>query len=322
MNSEWKDRMNHLGKKGQPFLFILDFDLAEPFVIPIDDIDNSRLLYSVSGLSNNTKKTTPGRMFQIEPRPVPYVDFKEKYKRVVSEIQAGNTYLLNLCFKTPIKLDCTLEEVFYISRAPYKLWKRDHFVLFSPESFVKIKDGIISTFPMKGTLEKTGPDSAYHLLRDKKEAAEHATITDLLRNDLGRVSSKIRVKRYRYIDEIKTREKTLLQVSSEIEGILDTHFRENLGDLFIKLLPAGSVTGAPKKKTVEIIKETENFSRGFYTGVFGIFDGRNVDSAVMIRFIEKEEENYYYKSGGGITFMSDPEKEYNEIIQKIYVPVY
>jgi len=66
----------------------------------------------------------------------------------------------------------------------------------------------------------------------------------------------------------------------------------------------------------------ENYDRGFYTGVFGYFDGQNLDSCVMIRFIEKENGEYFYKSGGGITVYSNPESEYEELINKIYVPVH
>ena len=87
------------------------------------------------------------------------------------------------------------------------------------------------------------------------------------------------------------------------------------------LLPAGSVTGAPKKKTVEIIRETEKYRRGFYTGVTGLFDGENLDSGVMIRFIENTNKVLVYKSGGGITMFSDCICEYNEMIDKVYVPV-
>ncbi|MCK4920062.1 MAG: aminodeoxychorismate synthase component I, partial [Bacteroidales bacterium] len=199
---------------------------------------------------------------------------------------------------------------------------KDRFVVFSPESFIKIKNGKIYTYPMKGTAIKENPESAQKLLDDPKESAEHATITDLLRNDLSKVAKNVKVNRYRYIDEINTGGKTILQVSSEISGDLFPEYCNNFGDLFQKILPAGSVTGAPKKKTVEIIKATENYNRGFYTGVFGYFNGESLDSAVMIRYIEKEGDEYFYKSGGGITSMSDAKKEYRELIDKIYVPVH
>jgi para-aminobenzoate synthetase component 1 len=86
-------------------------------------------------------------------------------------------------------------------------------------------------------------------------------------------------------------------------------------------LPAGSVTGAPKAKTVEIIKAAEQEPRGFYTGILGIFDGKQLDSGVMIRFIEKVDGRFFYRSGGGITTQSDCKAEYEEAINKIYVPV-
>ena len=86
------------------------------------------------------------------------------------------------------------------------------------------------------------------------------------------------------------------------------------------MLPAGSISGAPKKETIRIIKESEIDDRGYYTGIFGVFNGKELDSAVMIRFIEKNDTGYVYRSGGGITFLSQIEKEYEELIKKIYVP--
>lgn len=100
-------------------------------------------------------------------------------------------------------------------------------------------------------------------------------------------------------------------------------FYRHLGDLFFQLLPAGSITGAPKMKTMQIIEEAEHYERLFYSGVMGFFDGYNLDSAVMIRFVEQlADGNMVYKSGGGITFQSNVMDEYNEMKQKIYVPIY
>ena len=86
------------------------------------------------------------------------------------------------------------------------------------------------------------------------------------------------------------------------------------------LLPAGSVTGAPKEATCRAIAEAEDMERGFYTGIFGFFNGRDLDSAVAIRFMEEDGANLVYKSGGGITVMSRMEDEYREAIAKVYVP--
>ena len=92
-------------------------------------------------------------------------------------------------------------------------------------------------------------------------------------------------------------------------------------DILLGMLPAGSICGAPKAKTVSIIQEVEQGPRGYYTGIFGYFDGENLDSAVNIRYLEKKDGQLLYRSGGGITFLSDLESEYKELIEKIYVPV-
>jgi len=183
-------------------------------------------------------------------------------------------------------------------------------------------DNKISSYPMKGTIDASIPDAEKKILSDEKEKAEHATIVDLIRNDLSMVAENVEVKKYRYIDMVRSNNTDLLQVSSHIEGTLPDNYLQNLGEIIFKLLPAGSVSGAPKKKTVEIILQTEQYDRGFYTGICGFFDGQNLESAVMIRFIEKIDNQLIYKSGGGITFLSEAEKEYEELIQKVYVPIY
>ena len=174
---------------------------------------------------------------------------------------------------------------------------------------------------MKGTIDCNIPNAEQILLNDPKEISEHNTIVDLMRNDLSMVARKVSVDRFRYIEAIKTNEKNILQASSEISGILPDNFRDHIGDILSTLLPAGSISGAPKEKTVDILLKTEAYNRGFYTGIFGVFDGENLDSAVMIRYIEKNGDGFTYKSGGGITFQSEVEKEYQEMIDKVYVPI-
>lgn len=112
-------------------------------------------------------------------------------------------------------------------------------------------------------------------------------------------------------------------MSSEIRGRLASDYRQQLGDIIFRMLPAGSISGAPKKKTVDIIHQAENYNRGFYTGVMGYFDGDDLDSAVLIRFIEQDGKGrMIFKSGGGITFQSNVRSEYEEMKQKVYVPIY
>ena len=196
----------------------------------------------------------------------------------------------------------------------------NEFLVFSPEIFVQIREGKIHSYPMKGTIDATLPGSREKILADQKELAEHVTIVDLIRNDLSQIAKHVAVKKFRYIDEIRTSAKTLLQVSSEIVGDLPPGYESMLGDLLIRLLPAGSVSGAPKPKTLAIIEEAEGEKRGYYTGVFGYYDGKNLDSGVMIRFIEKQGARFFYRSGGGITAQSDVTAEYQEVIDKVYVP--
>ena len=86
------------------------------------------------------------------------------------------------------------------------------------------------------------------------------------------------------------------------------------------MLPAGSITGAPKDKTMEIIHEAEGYNRGFYTGIMGIYNNGELNSAVMIRFLENDGLGTYFKAGGGITSKSDCRKEYEEVLQKVYLP--
>jgi para-aminobenzoate synthetase component 1 len=255
-------------------------------------------------------------------KPISKIVYKKAFDQVIDEQIKGNNYLLNLTFSTKISDTLSLTDIFYASNAKYKLLMDDKIVVFSPETFVKITDGEIYSYPMKGTIDASIPNAKDLLLADKKENQEHTTIVDLIRNDLSLVSKDVIVTKFKYIEEITTSNKTLLQMSSEIKGNLNENYNNKLGDIIYALLPAGSVTGAPKKKCVELINKIENHKRGYYSGIMGIFDGNNIDSAVMIRFIEKQQNDYYYKSGGGIRIDSSIDKEYQELNDKIYLPIY
>ncbi len=314
-------RMNKLGGKRLPFFFLIDYRQQSSVVMPLSEIDTSEMQMYFPSFARQGAILKPGKKFSFEAFPLPYRDYERGFEIVQRHLQAGNSFLTNLTFPTPIHTNLELLEIYHQAVAPYKLWWKDHFVVFSPETFVRIEHGIISSFPMKGTLDATLPNARQRLLDDAKEKAEHATIVDLIRNDLSMVASRVRVKHYRYIDTIKTSRGPLLQTSSQISGKLDHNFHEQLGDLIFRLLPAGSISGAPKPKTLDIIEEAEGYDRGFYTGIFGYFDGVNLDSAVAIRFVEQQPAGLVYKSGGGITAMSHPEEEYAELIQKVYLPI-
>ena len=313
--------MNRWGEAGVPFLFIIDFEFNKPLLLKLGEIDPQRLLYNINGLTNMRDKVLINKQLRFANYPVKYEDYLLKFNKIKEEIDYGNSYLLNLTCSTPVDLNFSLREVFQLSNSRYRIWFEEEFVCFSPEIFVTIRDGKIRSFPMKGTIDAALPNAEQVILNDYKETAEHNTIVDLIRNDLSAVSKRVRVERFRYTDIIVTSEKSLLQVSSEISGDLDKNYLSHLGDIICALLPAGSVSGAPKRKTTEIIAAVEGCDRGYYTGIAGIFDGQGIDSFVMIRYIEKSAAGYIYRSGGGITSFSDPVSEYKEMIDKIYVPV-
>jgi len=297
---------------------MIDFDMAEPVVIPLSELDGD-ILYDINGRKNYDSYSSDIKL-DYSHIPYPKEKFSEQYDQVLSELNYGNTFLLNLAARHEFIIEANLKEIFLAAKAKYKLYYKNQFVVFSPESFVQIKDGRISSYPMKGTIDASIPNAEQILLNDAKEKAEHNTIVDLIRNDLSMVATEVKVNRFRYIDKIESAKSTLLQVSSEITGILPDDYHSILGDILIKLLPAGSICGAPKKKTVEIIKQVEEHPRSYYTGVAGIYDGSTLDTFVMIRYIENDDNKYYYRSGGGITAMSNKESEYQEMINKIYVP--
>jgi len=315
------EKMNDLGSRRIPFLFIIDFLTQSPIVIPFEAIDSTRILYDVQGVSNYASIPVPQPQIISKKYPISFERYTAAFKNVTRNIREGNSYLLNLTFPTRIEINKDLREIFCVSKARYKLWVEDRLVVFSPESFVQIKDCTISSYPMKGTIDASREHAREIILNDQKEIAEHTTIVDLIRNDLSIIASNVGVESFRYIEQISTNEKKLLQVSSKITGILQKDYYTQIGTLLFKLLPAGSISGAPKKKTLEIILESEQYDRGYYTGVFGIFDGSTLDSGVMIRYIENIDGVLYYKSGGGITSLSTVESEYQEMIDKVYVPI-
>ena len=310
-----KEKLNYYGSIKEPFLFIIGFDKTEYEVIPLKEL-SKEIKYTID---KNQKKSNC--KIDIEKLPIEFEKYQYKFDKIQQEIRDGNTYLTNLTAQTKIKTKHTLEEIYKNSNGKFKLYYKDKFVSFSPERFIKIEDDKIYTYPMKGTIDASIDNAKEKILNDPKEIAEHTMVVDLLRNDIGIISNNIKVEKFRYIDKIKAGEKDLLQVSSKISGKLKKDWQSKIGDILLSMLPAGSITGTPKKKTVEIIKHIEDYDRGFFTGVFGVYDGKTLDSAVMIRFIEKlKDGSFVYKSGGGITSDSDTLSEYKEMIDKVYIP--
>ena len=307
-------RLSKLASSNTPFLFYTNFDASQTEVYTLDELSRLDIEFS---LTPHPYKEHPHFLTKY---PLDFKSYEKGFKDIIEKIKSGDTYLLNYTCSTPIQTELSLKEIYANANAPFKLRVKDEFLCFSPERFIKIHDNTIFTYPMKGTIDASIDNAEAKILANAKETAEHIMVVDLLRNDLSMVSKEVRVSKFRYIDKINAGEKELLQVSSEIQGKLEDTWKDNLGEILQKLLPAGSITGTPKKRTVEIINAVEEHERGYFTGVFGYFDGETFDSAVMIRFIENTSQKYIYKSGGGITLESNAKDEYQEMLDKIYIP--
>ena len=322
MSHPIQEQLNKWGIEKVPFVFLIDFESLKPMCWslnePIADFQFNFNGYSNIIRDNQSKKIIDHR-FEMVKNPIPFELYKQKFDAVKKEIEYGNSFLVNLTTSTQIETNLSLEYIAHHSNSKYVCYLKDQFVSFSPETFIQINSGKITAYPMKGTIDATIPNAKELILSDTKEIAEHATIVDLIRNDLSKVANKVRVNKYRYYEKIKTQQGTIGQVSSEIEGTLPNNYNEIIGDIIFDLLPAGSVSGAPKNKTKAIIAKAEQVERGYYTGVAGYFDGNNLDSCVLIRYLQS---NNIYRSGGGITAQSMAIDEYNEMINKVYVPAF
>jgi para-aminobenzoate synthetase component 1 len=319
------EQLNNYGKTQTPCLFVIDFLSEKAYISSIEEATKSNILFEINQFSNFiTQNTHLPQNIAFKRIPPTLETYQKAFQLVQKHLQRGDSYLINLSAPTKIETNLSLKDIFLHSKAKYKLYFKNEFVCFSPEIFIKIENNQIKSYPMKGTISAQIPDAENIILKDEKELSEHYTIVDLIRNDLSQIAKKVRVKNFRYIDKLITNQGDILQVSSEIVGDLPIGYTQNLGNIIQKLLPAGSITGAPKLKTMEIIQKAEsffeNYHRNYYTGIFGFFDGKNVDCGVMIRYIENMNDNLYFKSGGGITTMSQLEAEYQELIDKVYLP--
>lgn len=313
-----RETLNYYGSKRIPFFFCISYDKTQWDVTTLNTLDDT-IQYALHTPSSKKKISQPHSSF------IDFNTYSKQFNKVIDNIKAGNTYLLNLTASTDITCNNSLQEIYSNTNAKYKLFYKNKFVSFSPETFITIQNNTIASYPMKGTIDANIKDAKELILNDKKELAEHIMIVDLLRNDLNLVAKNVKVDTFRYIDKIFAGDKELLQVSSQISGTLEENWHNTIGDIILPLLPAGSISGTPKKKTLELIDAIESHKRDFFTGVWGVYDGKSIDSSVLIRFIEKNEKQnesnkYIYKSGGGITLDSNVFNEYKELQSKVYFP--
>lgn len=252
-------------------------------------------------------------------------DYTAQIKRIQEYIAAGETYQVNFTDKVSVVAEIGADVAFttLLQQQPVAysalLNIEGHQILsLSPELFFKIEDGRITTRPMKGTMPRgldTAEDSqaAIRLQNDEKNRCEHVMIVDLLRNDLGRICEMGSVQ----VEDIFSVEtyRTLLQMTSTVSGTL----RSGLTwyDIFKGMFPSGSITGAPKIRTMEIIHELEGAPRGIYTGSIGYMapDG---DAAfnVAIRTLDMHKGIAQMGVGGGIVADSNTKEEYRECLLK------
>lgn len=256
-----------------------------------------------------------------------YQNYAEKIAQIKAEIAAGNTYQINYTVRlqsdvpSDFSAQATFESLQQVGKANYTaLLETDEFQIISasPELFFKWKENILTTRPMKGTIRRGSTEQAdleAHdwLKNDPKNRAENVMIVDLLRNDLGMIAVPGSVK----VPKLMTLEPypTVWQMTSTVTA--ETPPDTSLTAVFEALFPCGSITGAPKARTMEIISELEDSPRGVYCGAIGFLEPNgNAIFNVPIRTISIADNKATYGVGGGIVWDSDAESEFSEIHAK------
>jgi len=254
---------------------------------------------------------------------------KEKYieniGRIKEYISLGDTYQVNYTIKSKFNLSSSILDLFaqlifsqsarYIALINFG----DKIILSSsPELFFELNNDKIKVKPMKGTIKRGSnsfkdEEKRNELLSSEKDQAENIMIVDLLRNDIGKICdygsveaiNKYNIEKY----------ESVYQLTSDIKGKLKTN---NISDVILNLFPSGSITGAPKLRTMEIIKELEKESRGVYTGLIGMFSKNHSVANVAIRTLELDQKSKtgVLGIGSGIVWDSKPEQEYDEVLLK------
>lgn len=320
INSEQvRTRINKAASQNTPFFFIINYELTEGLFIE-NPMSQNDVLFHFNGVGNKPDEAISSEEAELSVSPISEQEYLSKFEIVQKGLKSGELDVINLTAKTPIRTNIDCREIFLRSQSPYQVYIRGRFVCFSPERFVKIEEGKISSNPMKGTIDESISNAEQIILNDSKEIAEHTMTAQLIVEELNSVAKNVTIKRFRYIDRIESHNRTLLAVSSEIEGELPIDYMSKMGDILFSILPAGSVTGSPKPIAREYIRLSEGQPRDYYCGIAGYFDGDTLDTAVLIRLIEMDGANVYFRSGGGITINSVCEKEYQEVLNKIYLP--
>ena len=251
-----------------------------------------------------------------------YCDMVERAKRYIYE---GDIFQVVLSNRLDAEFEGSLMDTYRVLRttnpSPYMFYfSSDDMEIAgaSPETLVKLENGVLHTFPLAGTRPRGATDEQdraleRELLADEKELSEHNMLVDLGRNDLGKVSrfGTVEVEKYMSIE----RYSHVMHIGSTVRGEILPE--KDALDAVDAVLPAGTLSGAPKIRACEIINELENNKRGVYGGAIGYIDFRgNLDTCIAIRLVFKKNGRIFVRSGAGIVADSVPENEYNECINK------
>ena len=260
---------------------------------------------------------------QTEIRWMPEVGrdwFLDRCARIKHHLEVGDTYQVNLSFRLNAVTGASLPSVFTRlvgdEPPPYAslfLSDRIQVASLSPELFFEMQNGRIRCRPMKGTAP-LGPGNADRLRNSEKDRAENLMIVDMIRNDLGRIAETGSVRTTSLFDVEPY--STVLQMTSTVEA----SFGGSVPELFGALFPCASIVGAPKVKTMEIIRDLEMSPRGVYSGAIGFAcPSKEARFAVAIRTITEAGGKWEYGAGSGIVWDSDPEAEWQETLLKTAV---
>ncbi|MEY8714467.1 aminodeoxychorismate synthase component I [Francisella philomiragia] len=293
------------------------------------DSDDSELLYFVafSDYSNHIPDDViSDKNIDLMIDSLNFADYQKSFDEIQQALIDGESYQINLTKNilantrlTSYELYNKLKQQQSVKYAAYLPFLKPDIISISPELFFKKESDNLLVKPMKGTAKLTGNDledqKIYQELSScDKNRAENLIIVDLLRNDLSAIANTHTVK----VDKLFSIEKykNLLQMTSQISAKVDKQisFRKILDGLF----PCGSITGAPKKRTMELIKQIEKGKRGVYTGSIGyIMPNNDMCFSVAIRTIQKYHDSLQIGVGGGITVYSDVQSEWQEMNTKI-----
>ena len=277
-------------------------------------------------LQTGTQKQEPAGRLLDEPKPLfektAYCRMVEKAKHAIRE---GEIFQIVLSNRLAAPFEGSLLGAYRMLRtinpSPYMFYFSGTDVEVagaSPETLVKLEDGVLHTFPLAGTRPRGKTDEEdkaleAELLSDEKELAEHNMLVDLGRNDLGRVSrfGTVEAEKLHSIE----RYSHVMHIGSTVRGVLRPEC--DALDAIEAVLPAGTLSGAPKIRACQLIGELENNKRGIYGGAIGYIDFTgNMDTCIAIRIAYKKNGQVFVRSGAGIVADSVPEKEYQECINK------